>query len=119
MDVELELPKTPVRLAPGVPARTELSVRNNTGMDLGLRITVARGRAGDWARPDPPDVGVPAGGTARVDLVFEAPAEQRPSAALIPFIVRADDVSSGAPAASVTGLLTVAAPDTVAAELIA
>jgi hypothetical protein len=117
MEVELGLPQTPVRLAPGGETRAPLQVRNLSTAPIGLRIAIARGRASDWARPEPADVTVAGGDTATVELVFRPPAEQPTSAALVPFAVRADDLASGETAGWASGLFTVAAPDPVTAEL--
>lgn len=115
MDVALELPRTPVRLAPGVESRTELTVRNPGSTPVTLRISVGRGRAGDWGRPEPAEVTVAAGDSVLVELVFHAPDTAGPSAGLIPFTVRAEEASGEV--VTLSGLLTVREPDRVSGTL--
>jgi hypothetical protein len=53
-----------------------------------------------------------------VEVVLQAPADQPPSASLVPFTVRAEDTSTGEPAGFATGLLTVAVPVPVTGDLV-
>lgn len=119
MPVELTLPSTPVALAPGVPTRVPVELRNTQPAPLDVRISVARGRASGWASVEPPTATIGAGATATVDVVLQAPPDQPPSASLVPFTVHAEDARSGAPAGFATGLLTVAVPVPVRGQLTA
>jgi hypothetical protein len=115
MDLRLELPQTPVRLAPGV--ETPVPLRLTSPVAASVRVVVAGGRAADWTRPEPPTVDLPPGAAASVDLHFRPPADLPASGRLVPFTVRVEDASSGAPAGWASGLLSVAPPDLVTAEL--
>ncbi|WP_412735662.1 hypothetical protein [Krasilnikovia sp. MM14-A1259] len=117
MDVEVVLPAEPVTLAPGAATRVPVQLRNPLGPDLEVTVSVTRGRAGEWATVEPATVAVAAGATATVDVVLQPPADQPPSAALVPFTVQA--AAGGAPAGYATGLLSVALPVPVVGELVA
>ncbi|MEU7904700.1 hypothetical protein [Actinoplanes sp. NPDC049118] len=115
--MELTLPATPVTLPPGVAVRVPVALHNPSLAARDVRITIARGRASGWASVDPPTATLAAGATATVDVVLQAPADQPPSASLVPFTVHAEDTASGATAGFATGLLTVALPVPVTGDL--
>ncbi|MGX6606286.1 COG1470 family protein [Micromonosporaceae bacterium Da 78-11] len=117
--MELTLPTAPVTLAPGVPTRVPVQLRNPYPEPLTLRIFVARGRAAGWATVDPPTVDLDPGETATVDVVLRTPATQPPSTSLVPFTVHAEESTTGEPAGFATALLTVALPIPVAGDLAA
>jgi hypothetical protein len=116
--VELSLPATPVRLPPGVAVRVPVTLRNPSLARRDVRITVARGRACGWASVEPPTLTLGPGATATVDVVLRAPADQPPSASLVPFTVQAEDTAGGAIAGFATGLLTVALSVPVHGDLV-
>jgi hypothetical protein len=116
--VDLTLPATPVVLPPGVSVRVPVALRNPGPAPRDVRITVARGRASGWASGDPATVRLGPGATATVDLVLRAPADQPPSASLVPFTVHAVDAFGGATVGFATGLLTVAVSVPVSGELV-
>jgi hypothetical protein len=62
-------------------------------------------------------VELPPGDRASLDVVFRPPASVPPSSTLLPFTVRAEDLEYGVTAGRATGLLTVAAPERISAEL--
>ncbi|MET8153865.1 hypothetical protein ACIBSW_08060 [Actinoplanes sp. NPDC049668] len=115
--MEVTLPATPVTLPPGVAVRVPVTLRNPSLAAREVRITVARGRASGWASVDPPTATVAPGATATVEVVLRAPADQPPSASLVPFTVRAEDTAGGTTAGFATGLLTVAVPVPVTGDL--
>ncbi|MBB4762391.1 hypothetical protein ACFQFC_40165 [Amorphoplanes digitatis] len=115
--MELTLPTTPVTLPPGVAVRVPVALRNPSLAARDVRITVARGRASGWASVDPPTATLGPGATTTVEVVLRAPADQPPSASLVPFTVHAEDTTSGATAGFATGLLTVALPVPVTGDL--
>jgi hypothetical protein len=92
-------------------------MHNRATRTVGVRVSVARGRAAAWAFLDPADATVEAGATATVELILQPPADQPPSASLVPFTVHATDTATGEPAGFATGLLTVAVPVPVAGDL--
>lgn len=118
MDVELTLPAAPVSLAPGVPTRVPVQVRNPYAQPLRLRIYLARGRAAGWATIEPPEISLEPGEETTVEVVLQTPAQQPPSRSLVPFTVHAEEAETGDPAGFATALLTVALPVPVAGELI-
>jgi hypothetical protein len=118
VDVEVTLPSTPVALAPGVPTRVPVELSNPFGPEVTVRVVLARGRAAGWAVGEPVGATIEPGGTATVELVLQAPADQPPSAALVPFSVAAQEWSTGEPAGFGTGLLTVALPVPVTGAMI-
>jgi hypothetical protein len=118
VDVELTLPTAPVSLAPGVPTRVPVQVRNPYPQPVTLRLYLARGRAAGWATIVPPTLSLEPGGTATVDVVLQTPAQQPPSSSLVPFTVHAEELTGGEPAGYATALLTVALPIPVTGELI-
>lgn len=117
MTLELQLGATPVALAPGVATRVPVELHNRATAPIGVRVAVARGRAAAWARVEPADATVDAGGTATVEVILQPPADQPPSASLVPFTVHATETATGEPAGFATGLLTVALPVPVTGDL--
>jgi hypothetical protein len=117
VDVELTLPDEPVALAPGVPTRVPVRLRNPYAQHLDLRIFLARGRAAGWATVDPADVSLGPGETAEIEVVLQTPPEQPPSTSLVPFTVHAEESATGEPAGFATALLKVALPVPVTGEL--
>jgi hypothetical protein len=118
VDVELTLPTAPVTLAPGVPSRVPVQVRNPYAQPVELRIFVARGRAAGWATVEPPTVALGPGATATVEVVLRTSDQQPPSSSLVPFTVHAEETATGEPAGFATALLTVARPIPVTGELL-
>jgi hypothetical protein len=119
VDVELTLPDEPVALAPGVPTRVPVRLRNPYAQPLDLRIFLARGRAERWATVDPAGVHLGPGETAEVSVVLQTPPEQPPSSSLVPFTVHAEEAGTGEPAGFATALLKVALPVPVTGKLVA
>ncbi|HEX5203238.1 hypothetical protein ACFQS1_24955 [Paractinoplanes rhizophilus] len=117
--MELTLPDEPVALAPGVPTRVPVQLRNPYAQPLELRIFLARGRAAGWATVDPPSLSLAPGETAEVGVVLQTPPEQPPSSSLVPFTVHAEEASTGEPAGFATALLKVALPVPVTGSLAA
>jgi hypothetical protein len=117
--LELKLQPTPVTLAPGVATRVPVELFNRATTPLGVRVSVARGRASGWASVDPADVTVDGGATTTVEVVLAPPADQPPSGSMVPFTVHATETATGEPAGFATGLLTVAVPVPVTGELVA
>ncbi|GLZ00405.1 hypothetical protein [Actinoplanes sp. NBRC 103695] len=118
MTLELTLQPTPVALAPGVATRVPVQLHNRNVAPITVRVGVARGRASGWASVEPPDVVVGAGDTETVDVVLAPPADQPPSASMVPFTVQATEHSTGEPAGFTTGLLTVAVPIPVVGTMV-
>ena len=114
----MTLPATPVALAPGVPTRVPVELSNPFGPEVSVRVMMARGRAAGWAVGEPVGATIEPGGTATVELVLRAPADQPPSASLVPFSVAAEQWSTGEPAGYATGLLTVALPVPITGALV-
>jgi hypothetical protein len=119
MDVELAVPQTPVGLTPGEETRVSVEVTNHSPGAIALRLSVVPSRAGGWAHTEPASIHLPAGERVSIQLVFRPPATVPPTASLMPFTVRADDLQSGFPAGRATGLLTVSAAERLGAELTA
>ncbi len=119
MDVELTLPTAPVALAPGVPTRVPVRVRNPYAQPLSLRAYLARGRASGWATIDPPVFELAPGEDTEIGVVLQTPPSQPPSASLVPFTVHVEEAGTGEPAGFGTGLLTVALPVPVTGALTA
>jgi hypothetical protein len=117
MDVELTLPPGPVRLTPGAEVRVPVEVHNRSPEPVAVRVGVAGGRVAGWTSVEPPDLAVPADGSAQAELVFRPPERQPTGTALIPFTVRADEMAGGERAGWVTGLLNVSTPDVVTGSL--
>ncbi|WP_203781108.1 hypothetical protein [Paractinoplanes rishiriensis] len=117
--MELTLPAEPVALAPGVPTRVPVQVRNPYARQLDLRIYLARGRAAGWATVEPETIRLVPGQTAEIGVFLTTPPEQPPSSSLVPFTVHAEEVATGEPAGFATALLTVALPVPVAGDMIA
>jgi hypothetical protein len=118
VDVELTLPDEPVALAPGVPTRVPVQLRNPDAQPLDVRIYLARGRAAGWATIEPERLSLGPGETAEVAVVMTAPPEQPPSSSLVPFTVHAEEASTGEPAGFATALLKVALPIPVTGSLV-
>jgi len=119
VDVELTLPDEPVALAPGVPTRVPVQLRNPYAQPLDLRIYLARGRASGWATIEPAELSLRPGESAEVAVVLTTPPEQPPSSSLVPFTVHAEEASTGEPAGFATALLKVALPVPVTGSLVA
>jgi hypothetical protein len=119
VDVELTLPDEPVALAPGVPTRVPVRLRNPYAQPLDLRVYLARGRAAGWATIEPERLSLGPGETAEVAVVLTTPPEQPPSSSLVPFTVHAEQESTGEPAGFATALLKVALPVPVTGSLVA
>jgi hypothetical protein len=119
VDVELTLPDEPVSLAPGVPTRVPVQLRNPYAQPLDLRVYLARGRAAGWATVDPAGVHLGPGETAEVSVIMQTPPEQPPSSSLVPFTVHAEEADTGEPAGFATALLKVALPVPVTGRLVA
>jgi hypothetical protein len=119
VDVELTLPTAPVTLAPGVPTRVPVQVRNPYAQPLDVRVSLARGRASGWATIDPGTLSLEPGESATVDVVLQTPPQQPPSSSLVPFTVQVEESATGEPAGFATALLTVALPVPVTGELVA
>jgi hypothetical protein len=119
VDVELTLPDEPVALAPGVPTRVPVQLRNPYAQPLDLRIFLGRGRAAGWATVEPPQISLAPGETTEVAVVLRTPPEQPPSSSLVPFTVHAEELESGEPAGFATALLKVALPVPVTGSLAA
>jgi hypothetical protein len=116
--LEFKLRSTPIALAPGVPTRIPVELYNRASVPVAARVSMAGGRAGGWGYVEPADITVEAGGTAAVEVVLEAPADQRPSESLVPFTVHAVVAATGEPAGFATGLVTVTEPVPVVGELV-
>jgi hypothetical protein len=119
VSVELTLPAEPVTLAPGVPSRVPVQLRNLAGEPATLTVAVARGRAWSWGAVDPPNLTVDAYATGAVELVLQTPPDQPPSPSFVPFTLQAVDAATGEPAGFATGLVTVALPVPVSGALTA
>jgi len=119
VDVELTLPDEPVALAPGVPTRVPVQLRNPYAQHLDLRVYLARGRAAGWAAIEPEQLSLRPGETAEVTVVLTTPPEQPPSSSLVPFTVHVEEASTGEPAGFATALLKVALPIPVTGSLVA
>lgn len=117
MDVEINVPQTPVTLVPGTESRLPIDVVNRSGAAMSVRLGVGRSRGGAWAEIEPSIVDLAPDARRRVEAVFTPPATVRPAATLLPFTVYADELPFGVPAGRATGLLTVAAPEPVDAAL--
>ncbi|MET0425453.1 MAG: hypothetical protein ABW046_16330 [Actinoplanes sp.] len=115
--MELTLPTAPVALAPGVPSRVPVQVRNPYAQPVTLRLFVARGRAAGWATVDPPTLTLGPGETTEAAVVLCTPPEQPTSSSLVPFSVHVEDAGTGEPAGFASALLTVARPNPVAGSL--
>ncbi|WP_203821008.1 COG1470 family protein [Paractinoplanes ferrugineus] len=116
--MELTLPDEPVTLAPGVPTRVPVQLRNPYAGSLDLRVFLARGRAERWATVDPAGLRLGPGETAEVTVVLRTPPEQPPSSSLVPFTVHAEEAATGEPAGFATALLKVALPVPVTGKLV-
>lgn len=117
MDVEISVPQTPVTLVPGAEKRVPVDVHNCSDSAVSLRFSMAANRAGDWAYPEPPVMELTAGDRAGIHVVFRPPADLEPAPTLQPFTVQAVDLAAGVAAGRGTGLLTVGAPERLAATL--
>ncbi|WP_433292418.1 hypothetical protein ACQP2F_27950 [Actinoplanes sp. CA-030573] len=115
--MELTLPDEPVALAPGVPARVPVRLRNPYAQPLDLRIFMARGRAAAWATVEPSAITLGPGESTEVAVVLRTPPEQPPSSSLVPFTVHAEEAATGEPAGFATALLKVALPNPVTGQL--
>ncbi|HET9519056.1 MAG TPA: hypothetical protein VFO77_15140 [Actinoplanes sp.] len=119
MTVEFRLRSTPIELVPGVAETVRFELFNRSPAPVAVRVALARGRVAGWADVPQGELTVPGGGTATVELMFRAPAEQSPSGSLVPFTVHAVEAATGEPAGFATGLLTVVPPKPVTGELVA
>ncbi|WP_157437085.1 hypothetical protein [Actinoplanes subtropicus] len=117
--MELTLPDEPVALAPGVPTRVPVRLRNPYAQPIDLRLYLARGRAERWATVEPERLSLRPGESAEVAVVLTTPPEQPPSSSLVPFTVHAEEADTGEPAGFATALLKVALPIPVTGSLVA
>lgn len=117
MDVEISAPQTPVTVVPGTESRAEIGVHNRSSAPISVRLSVAPSRAGAWARIDAPSVALAAGERTTLEIAFRPPADVPPTATLLPFTVRGEDLTYGVPAGRATGLVSVAAPRRLDASL--
>ncbi|HEU4422533.1 MAG TPA: SPOR domain-containing protein [Pilimelia sp.] len=117
MDVQIDIPQSPVAVAPGAEERAAIEVRNHSARPVSVRLSVARSRAGAWSHIDPAVVDLDPGGSSAVEVVFRPPANVPPASTLMPFTVHAEDLQFGVPVGRATGLVTVAALDRIAAVL--
>jgi len=115
--VELGLPRTPVAVVPGTETRVPVEITNEGIDDLEVRLALARGRASSWVRADPDRVEVASGAAASVELVFSPPKTLAISKGLQPYTLLAEDARTSTVAGRATGLLTVNAPQYLAATL--
>jgi hypothetical protein len=117
VDVELVLPPEPVRLVPGAEVRVPVAVRNTSATPVAVRVGVASGRVAEWVHAEPPELAVPAGGSVDVALAFRPPARLPTGTALIPYTLRAEEVSGGERVGWATGLINVTEPDPMTGAL--
>jgi hypothetical protein len=117
MEVDVSVPQTPVTLIPGAEKRVPVDIRNRSSGPMSLRFGMAANRAGAWAYADPPIMELTPGDRAGIHVVFEPPADLAPAPTLQPFAVLAMDLDKGVVAGRGTGLLTVGAPERLAATL--
>ena len=118
MRMEIVVPQTAVSVSPGVETRVRIQVANRGDAVVPVRIGLARGRVSAWAQAEPSVVSAGPGESTGVDLVFRPPATAQPASTLQPFTVQAEDMRDGSVTARATGLLAVAAPVRVTAELL-
>ncbi|MEJ3746710.1 hypothetical protein WEI85_25910 [Actinomycetes bacterium KLBMP 9797] len=116
MAVEIRVPRQPIALRPGEAATVPVELTSASPTDLRVRLSVVGGRAASWAAGER-TVALPAGGSRTVDLAVQPPADAAPSTALLPFTVRVDDLDGGVPLGRATGLVTLAAPESLRATL--
>lgn len=117
MRMEIVVPQTAVNVSPGVVTRVRIQVANTGDTAVPVRIGLARGRLSSWAQAEPSVVSAGPGESTSVDLVFRPPATAQPASTLQPFTVQAEDLRDGSVAARATGLLAVAAPELLTADL--
>jgi hypothetical protein len=117
MRLEILVPQTAVNVSPGVETRVRIQVANRGDAAVPVRIGLARGRLSTWAEAQPSVVSAGPGESTGVDLVFRPPATATPASTLQPFTVQAEDMRDGSVAARATGLLAVAAPARLTADL--
>jgi len=118
MRMEIVVPQTAVSVSPGVETRVRIQVANRGDAVVPVRIGLARGRVSAWAQAEPSVVSAGPGESTGVDLVFRPPATAQPASTLQPFTVQAEDMRDGSVTARATGLLAVAAPVRLTAELL-
>lgn len=118
MEVTVALPTTPVALPPGAETRVPVELSGPAQAARSVRVTVAGGRAARWASVEPETLALDAGASTTVELVLRVPGDVPPSGALLPFTVQVSDAATGAPAGWGSGLLTVAVPVPLTAELV-
>ena len=117
MDVQINVPQTPVVLVTGAETRVGVRVCNHTGATTVVRLSVAPNRAGAWAHIDPAIVEVADGECADAEVVFRPPADAPHTSHLLPYTVRAEDLQYAVTAGRVTGLVTLAEPERLHATL--
>jgi hypothetical protein len=115
--MEIAVPQTTVSVCPGVETRVRIHISNPGDAAVPVRIGLARGRLSAWARAEPSVVSAGPGESTGVDLVFRPPATALPTSALQPFTVQVEDMRDGSVTARATGLLSVATPARLSAEL--
>jgi hypothetical protein len=116
--MEIVVPQTAVSVSPGVETRVRIQVANRGDAVVPVRIGLARGRVSAWAQAEPSVVSAGPGESTGVDLVFRPPATATPASTLQPFTVQAEDMRDGSVTARATGLLAVAAPVRLTADLL-
>jgi hypothetical protein len=117
MRLEIVVPQTTVNVSPGIETRVRIQVANRGDEAVPVRIGLARGRLAAWGQAEPSVVSAGAGESTGVDLVFRPPATATPASTLQPFTVQAEDMRDGSVAARATGLLAIAAPSRLTADL--
>jgi hypothetical protein len=117
MHVEIVLPHVPADLVPGTRTTVPAELHNPSGTAVSVRLSVARGRVGDWALVEPATADLAPGGHADVEVVFDPPAGTATDAALLPFTVRATDAVDDARVGSATGLVWLTGRDDLTATL--
>jgi hypothetical protein len=118
-EVAVTIPQTPFTLVPGEETRIPVELRNDTAEQVSVRVSVAPSRAGAWAPPDPSAIALAPGAQGTVELPFRPPPGTPVAAALLPFTVQVEDLRYGAVLGRATGLVTVSAPEHLAATLTA
>ncbi|MFI7543545.1 SPOR domain-containing protein [Actinoplanes sp. NPDC049599] len=117
MHVEIAVPHVPADLAPGTRTTVPVELHNPSGAAVSVRLSVARGRVGDWAAVEPATADLAPGGHTTVEVIFEPPAGTAADAALLPFTVRAADAADDARIGSATGLVRLSGPNDLTATL--
>ena len=117
MDVEIDVPQTPVVLVAGAETRVGVQVRNRSGATIAVRLSVAPNRAGAWAHADPAILEMADGECADADVIFRPPTGALAGSHLLPYTVRAEDLRYATTAGRTTGLLTLTRPERLRATM--